>query len=217
MKNIKDIKDTAMNEVLNPAFELTKQYLANNKLIYKDEVPVIEDVILKKQEKKALVYFPIYEEDFYLVIVIDLEHKIETCFMNMSAGNLVKLFVASYEYNLQELLNVIDIKPTKQWMKGEKLGRNGQHKHSGFIYAPVDKKTGEVEDKLELLVNELLPRREMILKLLEIADVEIQVAYYGYKDEMWGIHLEKDLIKKISVLNISIDIDLYTGGKDLGD
>ena len=216
-KNIKEIKRIAIDEVLNPKFELTKQYMANNKLIFNNNLPVIEDVILNEQEKKALVYFPIFKENFYMVIIIHLEDEIKTCFINTSAGNRVELFVASEEFSLEELLKRIDIVPTNQWMKGEKVGCNGQFKHSGFIYAPINKKTGEVEDKLTILVNELLPRKKMILNLLEIADVEIQVTYYGYKDQMWGINLEKDLIKKISELNLSLDIDLYAGGNDLGD
>ncbi len=34
---------------------------------------------------------------------------------------------------------------------------------------------------------------------------------------MWGIHLEKDIIKKMSELNITLDVDLYASGNDLNE
>lgn len=47
--------------------------------------------------------------------------------------------------------------------------------------------------------------------------MEIQVAYFGYKDEMWGINLNPVIIKKIGEFNFSLDIDLYAIGQDLED
>jgi hypothetical protein len=35
------------------------------------------------------------------------------------------------------------------------------------------------------------------------------------KDEMWGFHFNKNIIKKLSDIGLDIDIDLYADGNDL--
>lgn len=61
----------------------------------------------------------------------------------------------------------------------------------------------------------MLSQKDKFDELSKIADMMIEVVYYGYKDQMWGINLEKDTINKLSSLNLSIDIALYASGPDL--
>jgi hypothetical protein len=44
----------------------------------------------------------------------------------------------------------------------------------------------------------------------------INIAYWGYKEQMSGIYFGTDIIQGLAVLNLSVDVDLYTGGPDLG-
>jgi len=53
------------------------------------------------------------------------------------------------------------------------------------------------------------------IELSHQVSIEIQVTYYGHKDEMWGIHLETQTVKKLSELELAIDVDLYAGGNDI--
>jgi len=133
----------------------------------------------------------------------------------MSAGNRVCLFACSEVLSTEELVDYLRFEPTEKWNKNDETRFGGKRKHSGIIYQPVAKKTGEVEGKLINLLERLLPYKKEISKLSDIASVEIQVTYYGYKDEMWGFHFDKKIIDKLSGLGLDIDIDLYAGGNNL--
>ena len=213
----KKIKDAAIEEVLNPTFELTKQFLMVNELVYKDGVPFIEDIFINNVEGKAAVYFPVNNESYHFVVYISIKGSFEPLWMEMSPGNVVELVVVSENHSLDMILKEIDFKPQKQWEKGERErpAKPVVCDHSGFVFSLENRKTGELENKLKQLIDFLIQRRESILALSDIATVEISITYYGYKDQMWGIHLEKDMIKKMSELNISFDVDLYASGKDL--
>lgn len=49
----KEIQGVAIAEILNPTHALTKQFLAENRILYKENMPCIEDIILYEDEKTA--------------------------------------------------------------------------------------------------------------------------------------------------------------------
>jgi hypothetical protein len=214
------IAQVALEEIENPTFELTKQYLEANILKMKGNIPHIEDVIISEDKLSAEVYFPVLDEPFYFVIYFDLEPEIEVRFMSMSAGNRVELFVCSDSVELDEFIGLLKISPKERWKKGQSKIINGlkncpPHIDNGFIYAPIDRTVGEVECKLDYLLSELLPYKDVVRELEKVAEVEIQITYFGYKDEMWGINLKPHTIQMISEIGVSLDIDLYASGNDL--
>ncbi len=128
----------------------------------------------------------------------------------MSAGNRVYFYAKSQEHQYKKLIAVAGIEPTRTWEKGK------QRRHHGFEVQPCSKETGEVEDKLQALISSLQPYAANIRALSALAHVGISVAYWGYKDQMWGIHFGTDIIRGLAILNLSVDVDLYAGGPDLG-
>jgi hypothetical protein len=46
--------------------------------------------------------------------------------------------------------------------------------------------------------------------------IGINIAFWGYKEQMSGIHFATAIIQGLAVLNLSVDVDLYAGGPDLG-
>lgn len=215
--DINIIKDAAIKEILSPTFEVTKQLLSVNTLIIQDGLPIIEDVIYNTKENYVTVYFSVFEEDYYFVIYIDYSDALEIRNVGTSPGNKVYFAATSERHDLNELINFIEFKPTKQWNKGDKRKGSGEYSFSAIFYQENTKKTGEVEEKLERLTDFLLMNRDKINELSKIATLEIRIAYFGYKEEMWGFHFNNEIIKKISMLYIDIDIDLYAGGSDLPD
>jgi hypothetical protein len=209
------IREAAINEILNPTFEVTRQYLSVNKLIYDNNIPVIEDIIFDSKESFASVYFPIFEEDYFFVVYVDFEEQIEIRAVSTSPGNRVYFSVTTEEHTLDELIKIIDFEPTKKWNKGDRRGYSGIYDFSAIKFEKYLKKTGEVEEKLNQLLDYLLPRIEMVKALKEIAELEICIAYHGYQIEMWGIHFNKEIISKLSQLDIEVDIDIYAGGPEL--
>jgi hypothetical protein len=206
----------AIAEILHPTLAMTEQFLAVNKIVFKEHEPVVEDVILREEEQVAEVYFPTERERYYFVVYIDVEPQVELRTTGMSAGNRVYFFAESEERPVDELVVIAGVQPTSVWEKGGK----GKHipRHNGFEIRPSLKETGEVEDNLRTIIGVLLPHTANVHALSTIADVGvgINIAYWGYKDQMWGIHFGTDIIQGLAALNLSVDVDLYAGGPDLG-
>lgn len=211
--NTQEIRKIAIQEVLTPSLALTGQYLAVNKVVFKENVPCIEDIILNPKENLAQVYFLIEGEPYYLVVILTLEPFPTVRWVGTSPGNNVYFAVKSQERSLEELLALTNMKPTRTWRKGERNGR--LPRHNGFELRCYEKKMGEVEDKLRALVDTLLPYKTDLSRLSQVASAGINIAYYGYKEEMWGIGLDKEIIGKLAELQLSVDIDLYASGPDL--
>ncbi len=204
-----EIQEVAIAEVLNPTFALTRQFLAVNKIVFEENTPRIEDIIIKEEENRAEVYFPIEGERYYFVVSIDLKPHVSIRSMDMSPGNSVYFLATSEEHDLDELLVLMGVEPTKIWEKGKNI------RHNGFEIQASVKRTGNVEDKLRTLVKLLLPYKTNIQELSTLVDVGIQIAYWGYKEQMWGIHLDVEILRDLGILNLSVDIDLYAGGSGL--
>ena len=206
-----ELRDIAIAEILDPTFALTKQFLAVNKIVFKENLPFIEDIILKEEEKVAEVYFPIEGERYYFVVYVDVKPQISVRWMGMSPGNRVYFLATSEKHNLDELIALIGVEPTRTWKKGKNI------RHNGFEIQPSAKETGEVEDKLQAVIRLLLPFKADLQALSTIANTGIQIAYWGYKEQMWGMHFGAETLQELGVLNLSVDIDLYAGGPDLGE
>lgn len=215
------IRRMAIGEVLNPTFELTKQYLAVNRLVCADGEPVIEDVIVN--EDGAEVYFAVDGERYYFAIYLDLspEGIPSLRWMGTSAGNTVELQVASEDIPLSDLLTLVDITPTREWDKGQLKPPPYQpgsvYKFSSFLYTPTPKRTGDVEEKLRALVEVLMPQRDRVRRLNEVATAGITVGYSGYVSDMLGFYFGPELLSAIGELNLSLDLDLYAGDSGLLD
>jgi Domain of unknown function (DUF4279) len=70
----------------------------------------------------------------------------------MSAGNRVYFSATSAERQVDELVAMAGVEPTRTWEKGKHIPR-----HSGFEVRPSLKETGNVEDKLRTIISLLLP------------------------------------------------------------
>ncbi len=71
----------------------------------------------------------------------------------------------------------------------------------------------DFETKLKHLLDEL--SADKVQSLPEDCKVSINVAYYEYQDSPGGWHLESDILKKLAVLGVDLDVDLYVSGPSL--
>lgn len=85
-------------------------------------------------------------------------------------------------------------------------------KDNGFIYEPNPERADDFEDKLDKLLATLESLKENIIDLSRVVELQINIAYYGYKEQMWGWHLDLKTLKKLAELNIEVDFDIYPGG-----
>lgn len=87
----------------------------------------------------------------------------------------------------------------------------------GFEYAVNANEPGDVSEKVEILVQSLIPFSRQITELSKRTTICLHVAYYGYAHSMSGLHLSAKVIGLLSEMNIAVDLDLYADGNALPD
>lgn len=220
--DIEVVKEIAICEIKSPNWLLTKQYLYVNDIVYCDGNPEISDITFTN-EGVAVVWFPIVGQSYYFVVHVEFFPTPDIRLVSMSAGNKVNLVVVAENTDLHELTTALKgITYSCTWRKGEVRRKTKRGdvlwKDSGFEIEPYPKTSGEVEDKIKTILELLKDRKQQVKELSKIADhVELSIGYFGYKDEMWGIHLDPDIVRELAELGVSIDIDLYASGSDLLD
>lgn len=95
--NEQAIREAAIAEILHPTFALTRQFLAVNKVVFKEQVPWVEDVIVK-EEKTAEVYFPVEGVRYYFVVSADWEPRVSIRWVGMFPASRVYFYAKSGEY-----------------------------------------------------------------------------------------------------------------------
>ena len=213
MKNIQIYKEKAIEEILNPKFTVTKQNLAINKIEFINGVPKIERIDLNYADNLVAVYFPFKGERYFLRININKSPHIEVDFVNTESGNNTYLTATSYDLTFQELAEDLTLKPLTGWSKGDKP----QYIFSRILYEPFVSEAYELESQIDLLLAELEKDADKIRRLTIIANTYISVCRHQYINARAGINFSKETIKRLSNLNLSIDIDTYIVGKEIID
>ncbi|MFZ5966410.1 MAG: DUF4279 domain-containing protein [Bacillota bacterium] len=215
--NEKLIIKGAIEEITNPTFAITKQLLSVHNVPFGNGISVITRVDYDTKDGSAVVYFPFEEESYFLAVYVDTYPEVSVRWIGTEPGNRVYHVVISKELNLDELLSLAGITPTETWKIGDKINKIRVHEDNGFIFEPNPERADNLEDKIEKLLTHLEGVTEKIIYLPEKAEMQINIAYYGYKEQMWGWHLDKQTLKRLAQFNLEVDLDLYAGGPNLPD
>ncbi|OWA37415.1 hypothetical protein B9G55_04980 [Saccharibacillus sp. O16] len=209
----------ARHEIKVQSLALTRQLLANQTLEQKDSQPVIAGIIEEPDRQRAQVYIPIEDESYFFVVYLDTYPKASLRFVGMEAGSRVYSRIMSESLDLKDLLEFTPLKPNWVCEKGEKVSTRSEaiQAFSGMTIEPDERRYVGTELKLESLLDLLeqeksgfpLPNQEIF--------AHVQIVYYGYKEQMSGIHLSTSMMQRLSALGLEIDIDLYASGPDLAD
>tara|TARA_R100000005_G_scaffold93692_1_gene69722 strand:+ start:1717 stop:2406 length:690 start_codon:yes stop_codon:yes gene_type:complete len=196
-----EIKRLAIKELLNPSLELSIQFLSSLHLEAENGIPIIKRIDFDDPDGIIVVYVPIKDELFYFALYFDSNEKNELVDIGTEAGSKVYLWVYDSE-------------------KIDKSGFPYQPINVGnksFTYSLDNGDPDNLEDKINLLLERLESRIDDFLKFSQQTHMSINVAYYGYKEQMWGLHLDKNTIRRLNDLNIDLDFDIYASGSDLKD
>jgi len=199
MYNISEIEEVAIAEILNPSFATTQQILQDHSIQYKDGKPVISRVDTENGNDSTVVYFNIIGELFHLAVYIDTYPFIQIRSVEIEAGSKVYLWIEKPHNNANINLHFI---PTRISPKG-------------FEFGPNKDDADNPQHKISKLLDIIFRDKEKIKEIGSKTYVCLNVAYYGYKNQMWGIHLGTEVLKKLAFLNIDLDVDLYACGKEV--
>ena len=196
---IEKVREIAIQELLAPTWALTKQFLSTFQIEKQNEIPVIARIDTAGSDGRFVVYVPVKNERFYLAFYFDTIEQIELKDVGTEAGTNVYLW----------------IEDSSEISKDDFPYKPINNRGKGFTYSLDPCEPDELEDKLNQLIDKLESEKERFLEFSNRTYISLNVAYYGYKEQMWGLHLDKKIIKRLADLNIDFDLDIYAGGPDL--
>jgi hypothetical protein len=128
----------------------------------------------------------------------------------MSDEIRVTLKITDFECSPEEISNLLGIKPTKQWERGDVIDLRVTRRrgNNGWMLASGLSTESSVQQQIKVLLEILLPRKERFMVLPEGSRVAINCIIYtnhGRPD----ISLSVDIVSAIGSINAGLDFDLY--------
>ncbi len=191
----------------------TEQYLEIHSPIYVNNQLKFDRIDRDKKDELIIAYLPVLDEKFYFAVYINTKTN-EITGVGTEAYHQVYFRATSEALSVDDLKAMTYLTPTKFWNKGE-LRESGKSRHtfSNFIILP-NPEPDEFEDKLKKLLAYLEQDKDGIRRLVENADGAIQVASNIHKGNgmIGGHNIDKDDIKRMNDLGLSINFDFYVSG-----
>ena len=213
MKNKLIIK--AISEIENPNFKTTEQYLEVFDIEMENGKPKVELVDFKSFDETNVVYFSVRNEPFFLSVYFSKKGN-EITNISTENGNQVYLTVTSENLTFKQLEELTKLNGLSGWSKNDdrKIGK-GKYTFSRLSFEPIKNRAFDLETKLKLLLTELEKDEEGIKKLTESAYAGISIHQQQYISGNKSINFDNETIKRLSKLNLGIEIDQYVFGKEL--
>jgi hypothetical protein len=213
------IVEKAIEEIQNKTYGSTEQILNVHEVVYVNNKPEVLRVDTEGNDGTVVVYFPIKDERFYLAIYLETEPDIAVKSVGTENYNSVYLRATSGDMNFEQLSKLTRLDSTRGWSKGDQRRSNSTFYNFSAICFEPNPEPDTFEDKLRKLLDFLEEDKDGILKLAHKANGYIQVvtAFYNGNTMLGGHHLDKDIIKRLSSLNLEIDFDLYAEGNFFQD
>ena len=212
------IIDIVSKELRDKTHGVTEQYLAVHQPIYKDNQLVVSRIDKDTYKESIIIYFPVADEKFYFTAIIGKEdHKFWS--LNTEPWHRVHFTVTSDTKTLTDLASFTKLKYTDGFSNGD-LRPNGKSKYNfsriNFLPNP---EPDTFENKLRHLLDFLETDKEGVKKLSDIANGYISVAMeiHDANGMIGGPNIDKDSVRRMSELNLSIDFDLYLSGHPFTD
>lgn len=209
------------NEFREKFLGVTQQYLDIHNPIYIDGKLKVDRIDRERSNGIVSVFVPVENEKFHFVAWVDTTDPtleiINT--INTEPLNRVYFRATSEELSKEQLKTLTKLTPTESWDKGDKRKfRESTYEYSSLSFLP-NPEPDEFEDKIRKLLDYLETDREGIKSLVDNANCWIQVAmdFHVGNGMIGGPSINKEIIKRMSDLGLSIDFDVFVGGNKLRD
>ncbi len=205
----------AVEEIKNPTFALTEQYLSVMELVEGDLGYEVERVDEETEADRVAVYFRVLDERFFFVVFVRKE-SLEISWIMIENGHKCSLNVISENHTYAELAKFTKLKPHDGWSKGDLQPRTGKARTFSLVsYEFVDSEAYDLKPLLSKVLDEIEKDAENILSLTKMAEVEISICRHQALSANAGIHFDIQTINRMAKLNLEVDIDTYIVGKAL--
>jgi hypothetical protein len=206
----------AIEELLNPSFEDTKQYLEVCELELENKLPKVARVNTSYYDKydAVAVYFAVKDERYFIEVRLDKAPDIEVISVWVQSGHRVYLNAQSDQLSYSDLANSFPLLSLEGWSKGDFMPNGtSQYSLTKMSYEPIKNEAYSLDEKLDLLLDALEPIGDAIRLLTEKAEVYIAVCRHQYVSGNSGVSFDIKTIRRMEQLNLGIDIDSYIVGR----
>jgi Domain of unknown function (DUF4279) len=215
---IDSVAQVAVSEVVTPSVGVTIQVLTVHKLVVRDGIPVILRIECITETDTFCVYFKIEAEPYYFVVTIGTKNgKLSVLGSSIDAAVRVYLLISSIILNPIVVTEKVKLNPTRTVAIGEPnipQLPNFKSIENRWYFEPQQDTPGELERKLNFLLDRLEPFRSDIVALENDCEICIMICYEGYRGWMGGWHMDLATIQKIAALGAEVDFDLYAYGEN---
>lgn len=203
----------AIAEVKAKSWGVTEQFLDIHSLIYEGEEPMIAHIDRDSEADRAIVYFAVKDEEFFLAVHVQINPGPEVVWVGTEPCHVICFRASSKNLSVAELLKATTLKPTNTYNKGDRRDNRTTHLFSYIEFLP-NPEPGNLEDKLRKLLDFLEKDAAGIKKLVELTGSTIQVTsiFHNGNTMLGGLHLNSVLLSRMSALGLTIDFDLYANG-----
>ena len=201
-------------EINDKTWGVTEQFLQVHDIVIVNGRPKIERIDTDKVDGTVIAYLPVKDEPFFMAIYFDNKKDLNIRGIGTESKNQVYFRATSEQLTLSNLASMTTLKATDGWNKGDtrKLGK-GNYSFSSFEIEP-NPEPDEFEDKLVKLLDLLETDRRGIKRLVDEADggISVAITFHDGNGMFGGPHLDRQTVKRLSDLNLSVDFDLYGDG-----
>jgi hypothetical protein len=229
--DIENYKKIADNEIDNPQWKLTKQYLEVNEILKINNEYIYERYSIHKKHGYYFTkesndkieynfdvitfYYKIKKYEYFFCVEINIEKKvIEWIYMRNST--YCYLSADSENMTLEEMTKLTKLKHSSGATKGQKEYRGKKeitYKTSWVKYRFTNETSFEIEEALNMLLDKLENDKEGIKTLAKKTNANIVFCKYQYVSANAGMELDIKTIARLNDLNLGINIDMYCEGE----
>ena len=210
------ITNIITDELLNPTFEMTRQYLKILEVKYEDDKPKITKIDFDKNQNRARAYVEVKNESFYLEFVFETTDTIHLIGLDSLPFVEISFMPTSEKLTTDELLKITSIKPTNTITKGDFFS-NGkfEYTYNGLEFETFSE-PGRIERKLNYLLDILETDIEGIKELsrqTSTKDIFVTIVYHIGNGNFSGLFIDSEIINRLSKLGLELTFDIYATGK----
>jgi hypothetical protein len=113
------------------------------------------------------------------------------------------------------MCSLTTVKPGSGWNKGQKSQFGNKVYEISSVKIEPNPEPDEFDDKLIKLLNILEGDKKGIKRLVDDCDgyIQVNIAFHNGNTMLGGPHLDRQTIKRLSDLNLSVNFYLYATGK----
>lgn len=210
----------ARAEVIERSWGVTSQILAVHSVpVGSDGEPIVVRVDERTEYGAYLVYFPIRDQPYYLVVEVgsDKAERLAVSGVYSEAEVRVYLAVSSRDLSAGEITARIGLQPTQTRSIGEPIVEQvpaRTHEEHRWILEPQAGVPGSVEEKIASLLDAVDVAAGRIAALKRVCDVRVTIVLsaWGGDPQFGAFDVLAENVRRLGALGAELSVDLYAFG-----